>query len=83
MFRARFLGAMNATGLTIPHNLPGEWVVDCKHVGRGQPALEYLSRYLYRGVISENNIVANQNAKVTFQYIEGRTGKTRTRTLKG
>ena len=64
VFRARFLEAMKSAKLTVPNNLPGKWVVDCKHVGRGQPALEYLSRYLYRGVISENNIVANQNAKV-------------------
>jgi len=58
-------------------------VVDCRHVGQGAPALKYLSRYLYRGVISENNIVANHNGKVTFKYIDSNTGKTRYRTLKG
>jgi hypothetical protein len=26
---------------------------DCQHVGTGLPALKYLSRYLYRGVIAE------------------------------
>ena len=83
VFRARFLAAMTAAGLAIPKNMPEEWVVDCKHVGTGMPALEYLSRYLYRGVISEQNIVANQNGKVTFKYIESKTGKTRYRTLRG
>ena len=24
-------------------------VVDCRHVGKGKPALKYLARYLYRG----------------------------------
>jgi hypothetical protein len=42
-----------------------------------------LSRYLYRGVIPENNIVSNQDGNVTFKYVQSRTGKTRYRTVKG
>jgi hypothetical protein len=83
VFRARFLAAVKAASLVIPNNLPDKWIVDCKHVGEGQPALKYLSQYLYRGVISEKNIVANRDGKVTFKYVEGGTGKTQTRTLKG
>jgi hypothetical protein len=83
VFRARFLAAMSTAGLVIPNNLPDKWGVDCKHVGKGAPALEYLSRYLYRGVISENNIVANRDGRVTFQYVQSGTGKTLYRTLKG
>jgi len=47
------------------------------------PALEYLSRYLYRGVIAEQNIVANREGRVTFRYLESATGKNRCRTLEG
>lgn len=83
VFRARFLAALNDAGLSIPKNVPEEWVVDCDHVGKGISALKYLSRYLYRGVISEKNIVSNQNGQVTFKYIESKTGKPRYRTLKG
>ncbi len=83
VFRARFLDAMNAASLDIPHNLPDKWVADCRHVGKGKPALEYLSRYLYRGVISEKDIVANRDGSVTFKYVEGKTGETRYRTLAG
>jgi hypothetical protein len=83
VFRARLLAALKAAGLTLPGKLPDKWVVDCKHVGKGMPALKYLSRYLYRGVISENNIIANQNGKVTFKYIDSNAGQTRYRTLKG
>lgn len=83
VFRARFLSAMKTEGLSIPNHLPHKWTVDCKHVGKGKPALQYLSRYLYRGVISEKNIVANQDGKVTFRYVEGKTKKTKYRTLKG
>jgi hypothetical protein len=62
--------------------LPHKWVVDCTHVGKGLSALKYLSRYLYRGVILENNIVSSKDGNVTFKYVESRTGKTRYRTLK-
>jgi hypothetical protein len=83
VFRARFLAGLNEAKLSIPGNVPGEWVVDCSHVGKGISALKYLSRYLYRGVISEKNIILNQNGQITFQYIESKTGRTRYRTLKG
>jgi hypothetical protein len=53
VFRARFLAELNEARLSIPGNVPGEWVVDCSHVGKGISALKYLSRYLYRGVISD------------------------------
>ena len=83
VFRARFLAALTEAGLSIPCQLPEKWVLDCAHVGKGKPALQYLSRYLYRGVISEKNIIANRDGEVTFRYVEGKTGKTRYRTLKG
>jgi hypothetical protein len=83
VFRARFLAALNETRIPIPKCIPTEWVVDCKQVGKGITALKYLSRYLYRGVISEKNIISNQNGQVTFKYIESKTGDTKYRTLKG
>ena len=83
VFRARFLQALNNARLCLPNSVPRKWVVDCTHVGKGLSALKYLSRYLYRGVISEKNIVSNQNGQVTFKYIESKTGNTRYRSLKG
>ena len=83
VFRCRFMEALNNAGLSAPHSLPSKWVVDCAHVGKGLPALKYLSRYLYRGVIGENNVVSNKNGNVTFRYVQSRTGKTRYRTVKG
>ncbi len=83
VFRARFLADLKNAGLSIPENVPRKWVVDCKNVGQGITALKYLSRYLYRGVISEKNIVSNQNGRVTFKYIESKTGNTHYRTLDG
>jgi len=83
VFRARFLAALNEAGVSIPVQVPHKWVVDCTRVGKGITALKYLSKYLYRGVISENNIISNQNAQVTFRYIESGTGDAKYRTLKG
>jgi hypothetical protein len=83
VFRARFLKALNKSELTIPRQVPKEWVVDCSRPGNGINAVKYLSRYLYRGVISEKNIVSNHNGMVTFKYIENKTGTIQSRTLKG
>ncbi len=83
VFRARFITAIKEAGFSIPDLVPTKWVVDCSHVGSGIAAIKYLSRYLYRGVISENNIVSNHNGKVTFKYIDSDSGETRYRKLKG
>lgn len=83
VFRARFLDALNKQKLPVPRGVRPTWVVDCAQVGKGFTALTYLSRYLYRGVISEGNIVSNQNGQVTFKYVESETRKTCYRTLKG
>jgi len=83
VFRARFLEALTDAGVAIPNSVPRKWVVDCTCAGKGLSALKYLSRYLYRGVIGESNIISNQNGNVTFKYIESHTGKTCCRTLKG
>jgi hypothetical protein len=83
VFRARCLQALNQAGLAIPCGVPSKWVVDCRHVGKGKPALTYLARYLYRGVINERDIVSNIDGVVTFKYVDGETGKTCFRSLKG
>lgn len=83
VFRARFLDSLNRKGLTIPRGVRPEWVVDCAHVGKGITALKYLSRYLYRGVISEKNIVSNEKGQIKFRYIDSDTGETRYRKLSG
>ena len=86
VFRARLLKALEAAGLLTPalkKALPTLWVAHCEHVGKGEPALKYLSRYLYRGVISDRQITASQHGNVSFTYRNSETGKTETRTLRG
>lgn len=83
VFRARFLQALKTEGLSPPVGVPDQWVAHCKYIGKGQPALAYLSRYLYRGVLSERHIVADTGGQVTFQYTDSATGHPRYRTLPG
>ena len=83
VFRARFLIALTKHNLKIPNTIPEKWVANVVHVGKGLPALKYLSRYLYRGVISEKNITANKEGKITFRYINNTTKKVQYRTLNG
>jgi hypothetical protein len=83
VFRAKILQAITAHGLPIPANTPGKWVVDCKNVGRGDKALIYLGRYLYKGVIQEKDILKNENGMVTFRYFNSQTKKYQTRTVTG
>ena len=82
VFRARFLHELNNAGFSIPKNTPKKWIAHCKHIGTGLSAIKYLARYLYRGIISEKNIIANRDGKVTFKYIDNNK-ITRYRTLDG
>ena len=83
VFRARLLAAIAGAGFSLPDNVPEQWVVNCTHVGKGLPALQYLSRYLYRGVISENNIIADDGTFVTFRYRESDSNTIKTRRCQG
>lgn len=68
VFRAKFIHALALAGYRLPYQCPQKWNADCEHVGRGDSALMYLARYLYRGVISEDNILSYQQGRVTFRY---------------
>ena len=83
VFRAKMLAGLTAVGLALPARYPTDWVVDCKSVGSGATALIYLGRYLYRGVIREQDIVACHDGQVTFRYRHAKTGRMEQRTVSG
>jgi len=83
VFRAKFLASVRHAGFVLPDNIPEKWVVDCQHVGRGLPAIQYLSRYLYRGVIAEKNIISDDGTHITFRYRDSTTATWKTRKVKG
>ena len=83
VFRAKMLAAIEVAGVRPPGRYPKDWAVDCKSVGSGEPALIYLGRYLYRGVIREKDIVACDDGQVSFRYRNAKTGRMEHRTVSG
>ncbi|MGF1727784.1 transposase [Photobacterium nomapromontoriensis] len=71
----------NTLKLPLPSKIAKKWVVDCRHVGHGKPALQYLSKYLYRGVLPDNDILAVDNGQVTFRYKDSQSNSVKTRCL--
>ncbi|WP_076543132.1 IS91 family transposase [Shewanella sp. UCD-KL21] len=82
VWRARLLAQLtDKLNIKLPTAIPKKWVVDCQHVGKGLPALKYLSRYLYRGVLPDKNIISDINGQVSFEYQNSQTNTTEIRTL--
>lgn len=82
VWRARMLDVINHhPDLSLPTSFPNKWVVDCRKVGYGLPALQYLSRYLYRGVLPDKDIINTTDNTVTFNYKDGQTQAIKPRTL--
>ena len=79
VFAGKLQAALRAVGLALPADLPSQWVVDCKAVGDGQQALKYLGRYLYRGVISERDILRCKDGQITYRWRDAKSGKSATR----
>lgn len=79
VFRGKFIEAMVGAGFYVPSKMPRQWIVNCTKVGKGEPALVYLARYLYRGVVSEKNILSCKNGRVTFRYKDSDTKQWKTR----
>ena len=83
VFRAKILKAFADHKLQIPRGYPNKWVVDCKNVGKGDKALIYLGRYLYKGVIQEKDILKCENGMVTFGYRHSKTKRYETKSVTG
>ena len=83
VFRAKMLHAICQAGLELLLSYPQTWVVDVESVGTGEKALLYLGRYLYKGVIQEQDIIACENGEVTFRYRDSKTKQIQYRTVPG
>jgi Putative transposase/Transposase zinc-binding domain len=83
VFRAKMLAGIQAASLHLPERYPQHWVLDCKSVGTGKPALIYLGRYLYRGVIREDDILACDNGQGRYRFRNAKTGQFEQRTAPG
>ncbi len=82
LFREKLLAILRDAGLSYARELhQRDWVVHIRAAGHGEHAFEYLSRYLYRGVISEKDIISEDDGRITFAYREGGTNLPKTRTM--
>jgi hypothetical protein len=84
LFRAKLRAALRQTERW-PH-IPAavwrqDWVVDCRPVGSGRTALQYLAPYVFRVALSHNRILALADGQVTFRYQDGESRQTRSCTL--
>ena len=81
-FRGALLHALDEAGLKLEQT-PKRWVAHCQKMGRGEQALQYLARYLYRGVISNRQLVEDDGTHVTFRYRDSDSGDWETRRERG
>lgn len=81
VFSGIFLRLLFEQSFELPYGLPKQWVAHVRNVGRGEKALQYLSHYLYRGVISENDILVDRQGQVTFRYRDSKTRRMTRRVL--
>jgi hypothetical protein len=84
IFRAKMRDALVQAGLAA-HSAPAtwerRWVVHVQQIGRGEHAMKYLSRYVYRVAITNERIVRTTESSVTFRYVHAQTQQTREQTL--
>ncbi|MFZ2955920.1 MAG: transposase [Candidatus Ozemobacteraceae bacterium] len=84
IFRGKLIAALSERKIAFPGSVKKlDWIVTCKRTGFGEKALEYLSRYLYRGIISEKGIFEFEGGKIGFSYIESKTKQQKKRILPG
>ena len=85
IFRAKVRDAVRKAlpDLTLPDSAwEKKWRVHCKPApGATDAVLRYVARYVYRGIISNRNIMAVTDTHVTFRYRATRTGKRTVMTL--
>jgi hypothetical protein len=86
VFRAKVRDAVKAAlpDATIPEEVWKEkWCVHCKPApGATDAVLRYVARYVYRGIVSNRDIIAVADDHVTFRYKATGTGRLTTMTLR-
>lgn len=71
MIRRMFRELLRQTDLyeSVPQSVwKQDWVCHIQPVGSGETTLKYLAPYIYRGPISDNNILDCNNDRVIFKY---------------
>ena len=84
LFRAKLQASLRqypfAAGIA-PAVWQRPWVVDCRAVGTGETALNYLAPSVFRVALSNKRILRADHDQVTFRYRHSASGEHRTSTL--
>jgi hypothetical protein len=86
VFRRRMEEALRASAPALHATVPagtwrGRWIVHSQPAGSGANVVRYLARYVGRTAISDERIVAADDARVTFRYTDSATQEKKTCTL--
>ena len=84
IFKAKFRDALYHTDLykKVPVSVwKKDFVVNAEPVGKGESALKYLAKYVYKIAISNKRIISVKNHKVKFRYKEYLSCKNKIMTL--
>jgi hypothetical protein len=69
IYRAKFIERLKKEGLKVPPCVwDPDWVVDCRNVGNGKKALNYLAQYVFRVAIAPSRILKVTDTQVLFKY---------------
>jgi len=83
IYRAKFVERLKKEGLVVPPCVwKPDWVVDVRHVGSGQEALNYIGQYVFRVAIAPSRILKVTGTHVTFKYQPSGTKVWKTMSLK-
>lgn len=76
IYRGKLISILEKQGILKKYNIPKyklykcKIVINCKNAGNGRNVLKYLSNYVFRVAITNNNIVKLEDDKVIFRYIK-------------
>jgi len=76
MFRKKLCDGLMEKNMKFPSIISQvQWIVDVRAVGSGKSSLKYLSKYIYRTTISNNNILSSENTTITLSIKDKQTRK--------
>ena len=76
LYRGKLCAGLKENNLNVPQEIWAKnWVVDIQAVGNGIGSLKYLSKYIYKTAISNNNILSSENKTVTIRIKDNQTRK--------
>jgi len=76
MFRGKIVSILEKQGILKKYGIAKyrlykcKLVIDCENAGNGRNVLKYLSNYVFRVAVTNNNIIKLEDDKVTFRYIK-------------